>query len=124
METTAIIAQGVFALIGAVGSGVIAYVGYRIQKREKIRDEELKRLEEREEQQEQEFQAMIGALNDGMQAILRDLIYKACKDCEASGHATIYEAQHLENMYKAYHALGGNGAITQIYDNFKDLPIR
>lgn len=40
------------------------------------------------------------------------------------GSVPPYVLQNYDDMYNSYHALGGNGMITQMYEELKDLPIR
>lgn len=62
------------------------------------------------------------AVKDGLQALLRDRMlstYHRCKEC---GKVPIEVKQNYDNMYNCYHALGGNGVMTQIYTEFMSLP--
>ena len=40
------------------------------------------------------------------------------------GHIPSYAYENFEEMYKAYHDLGGNGMITHMYEEVKELEIR
>lgn len=62
------------------------------------------------------------AIREGLRAILRDRILTSYKHYEKKGFAPIYAVENVENMYKAYHDLGGNGTVTSIYNDFKKLP--
>lgn len=62
------------------------------------------------------------ALRDGVKAILRSDIIQLCNHYEEKGWAPFYAVENITNMYNAYHDLGGNGAITQMYERFLALP--
>ena len=59
---------------------------------------------------------------DDMRAILRDRIIQLYEDCAAKGSTPFYAVENVTTMYHAYHDLGGNGAITEIYHKFVNLP--
>ena len=40
----------------------------------------------------------------------------------AMGQENLKKPSRISDMYKAYHALGGNGAVTGIYNEFLTLP--
>jgi len=62
------------------------------------------------------------ALEQGVQALLRDrLIYQYDK-YKAKGFAPIYAKENFENLYEQYHRLGANGVMDQIHEEFKNLP--
>lgn len=68
-------------------------------------------------------QKMLEALNKGVRALLWDklnLIYEMGEFYEG---IEVDELHNAENIYNAYHALGGNGTGTKIYEDIKKLPI-
>lgn len=48
-------------------------------------------------------------------------LYEKCKN---KGYKTHEESRRFERMYKAYRALDGNGAVTDEYQQFRDLDLR
>lgn len=64
------------------------------------------------------------AMKLGLQAVLRNEIIAQYNNCMSREPAftRIYEMTNMEHLYKQYHALGGNGAITNLYEDFLDLP--
>lgn len=66
---------------------------------------------------------MVLALFSGVRALLRDRIiyaynhYYLDKEC-----LPIYAIENVERMYKAYHALHGNGTVTQLVEKMRKLP--
>ena len=63
------------------------------------------------------------ALEEGVQAILRDRIIQLYSYCEKKHSVAIYESQNMEHMYNAYHGLGGNGLVTSLHKKFLEFPI-
>ena len=64
-----------------------------------------KRVKEQEEERK--------AIKAGLLAILHDRLYAECSRCLAQG-----------SIYRSYHALGGNGTGTELYNRAKGLPIK
>lgn len=63
------------------------------------------------------------ATRKGIRALLRaDLIRLYNKYHEDLGYCPIYVKQSLEDEYKQYHALKGNGVGTQLYNDLMALP--
>ena len=71
-----------------------------------------------------ERQAEDKAIKEGLVAILHDRIYDKCKRCIAEDVVTIEEMRNIEYLYNAYHALGGNGTGTELYNRAKALDIK
>lgn len=108
METAV---QFILSCASAGFSAVIAYFGWWLRKRDKER-------EAKEEARQREYDA----IRSGMRAILRDRIIQLYEDCAAKGSTPFYAVENVTTMYHAYHDLGGNGAITEIYHKFVNLP--
>lgn len=62
------------------------------------------------------------ALNDGMQALLRDRIIGAYNHYKDKGICPIYAKENVKRMYDAYHDLGGNDVATRLKDNLLLMP--
>lgn len=73
----------------------------------------------REEQEEERK-----AIKAGLLAILHDRLYAECSRCLAQGSIDTDAMRNLEYLYRSYHALGGNGTGTELYNRAKALPIR
>ena len=105
--------QFILSFASAIFSAVIAYFGWWLKKRDRERQDE-------EEIRQREYKA----IRTGMRAILRDRIIQLYEDCASKEETPFYAIQNVTNMYQAYHDLGGNGAITEIYNKFMRLPQR
>lgn len=64
------------------------------------------------------------AIKKGIQALLRDRIIEQYNKYMEKGYIPIYAMDNVEAMYREYHALGGNGTITDLYEEMKGLPHR
>ena len=60
---------------------------------------------------------------DALMALNHDMLYRNGKFYIHSNQITIEELRNLEFLYNSYHALGGNGTGTEIYEKCKELPI-
>jgi hypothetical protein len=61
------------------------------------------------------------AIKLGMQAMLRDGIINQYNKYIERDYIPIYALENVTAMYEQYHALGGNGTITQLYVELKEL---
>jgi hypothetical protein len=64
------------------------------------------------------------SVKDGTQALLRNEIIKEYDKYIERGYIPIYAKENVTSMYEAYHALGGNGTITKLMDELKELPTK
>ena len=64
------------------------------------------------------------AIKLGIQALLRDRIIEQYNKWMEHGYIPIYALENVTAMYKEYHALGGNGTITKLYEELLELPHR
>lgn len=64
------------------------------------------------------------AVKLGIQALLRNGIIEQYNKYMDKKYIPIYAMDNVEAMYKQYHALGGNGTITELYEDLKELPHR
>lgn len=78
-----------------------------------------RRLSKRIREQEDERKAV----KTGLLAILHDRLYQACLHFISQGWIDDDGLKNLEYLYKSYHALGGNGTGTELYNRAKSLPI-
>lgn len=62
------------------------------------------------------------ALSDGVQSLLRNQLIEYHDKYTAKGYCPIYAKEAARRCYEAYHALGGNGVITKLYNDIMELP--
>jgi hypothetical protein len=58
----------------------------------------------------------------GLQAMLRNSIIDQYNKYIEKAHIPIYAMENVTAMYTQYHALGGNGTITNLYNKLLELP--
>lgn len=65
-----------------------------------------------------------GLIKEGMLAILHDRLFQAGRYYTEKGEITFDEIKNIEYLYNSYHALGGNGTGTEIWERIKALPVK
>ncbi len=112
------------SLISAVATGVIGYLVYRLKKHEDAKDADLKEQRTKEalriEQQKQESEAFRASLL----ALTRDRILQGYRYYRKQGGISTQDLETMAKLYAAYHALGGNGTITAVYNKITALSIK
>ena len=63
------------------------------------------------------------AIENGVRDILRMQILDTYERCKASGTITVSRKDAIDSAYSSYHALGGNGTITQVHNELMTMPI-
>ena len=91
-------------LFGAVSTGVSVALR-NVNKRLK---------EERERNQ---------AIENGLRDVLRLQILDNYEKANSDGKISVSRKDAIDSAYKSYHALGGNGTITQIHSEIMEMPI-
>lgn len=86
-------------------SGVLTAAYRSLSKRIKAQEEERK------------------AVKEGLLAIMHDRLYQSCTFYIKQSSIDTGGLKNLEYLYKSYHALGGNGTGTELYNRAKALPI-
>ena len=69
-----------------------------------------------------ELQAKNVAIQNGVQALLRDRIVQMYNDYIEKKYAPIYARENMECLYKEYKALDGNGTVSGLVKLFMELP--
>lgn len=59
----------------------------------------------------------------GTQALLRNELLTLSRIYIKNGYVSYIDKSNFENMYTAYHNLGTNGAMTDIYNKVMALPV-
>lgn len=62
------------------------------------------------------------AVRDGMRSLLRRQITLDCEAAFRDGWCSVNTRTSIEDMYNAYHALGGNGVVTGLRNQMLQLP--
>lgn len=62
------------------------------------------------------------AIRGGVQALLRDRLLQEYDKHKEAHCATVSAKENFENMYNRYHALGKNGVMDGVHEEFMELP--
>ena len=62
------------------------------------------------------------AINLAVRAMLRDRLLQGYKHYLEKGWADYDDRANLENVWRQYHALGGNGDMNDLRNTFRHLP--
>jgi len=63
------------------------------------------------------------AIENGVRDMLRLTILDNYERCKTAGKISVSRKDAIDSAYKSYHALGGNGTITQIHNEIMEMPI-
>ena len=63
------------------------------------------------------------AIEDGVRDMLRLSILDNYERCKQAGVISVSRKDAMDSAYNSYHALGGNGTITQIHMEIMAMPI-
>lgn len=110
----------VYQILCLVGvQGLITFlitrvISKKLDRAEEAAEESKKKAEEARKKSE--------AIAAGMQALLRDRLLQGYKHSGQKGYADFDDRSNMENLYEQYHALGGNGMMTDMRRAFRALP--
>lgn len=120
-----------FAVLASViAAGVIAFARWAHgQGVERARYHEERDRHEREMSETLEAvraqTEMVPAIAQGTRSLLRsELVGLHRKWVERSGYITLEAKEYASRTYADYHALGGNGVGTKLYEDLMALPLR
>ena len=63
------------------------------------------------------------AIAEGVKALLRDRLLQGYKHYIEKGWADMDDRANMENVWRQYHALGGNGDMNDLRRAFRHLPV-
>ena len=63
------------------------------------------------------------AIAEGVKALLRDRLLQGYKHYIEKGWADMDDRSNLDNVWRQYHALGGNGDMNDLRNTFRHLPM-
>lgn len=69
------------------------------------------------------FFRMLKGLISAVMAISHDTLYRHGEFYVLTNEITVEEMKNMEYIYRGYHALGGNGTGTELYEKCKELPV-
>lgn len=98
-------------LMGIIGTGVVG--GFKFL-RDKQKEAEAK---------QKEATARLDSMEKGIQALLRDRIVHSYYHYRKRGDITLHGLESVELMYQEYHNLGGNGTVTKLVSDLKEMDV-
>ena len=101
--------QIILSVITTVMTGVIGLLFHKFKKREILEQERFLREK---------------AVGNALRALCRDRILQGYINYKQRGGITAPELETINKLYNAYHALGGNGTITAVFEKIIHLPIK
>lgn len=101
--------------VSSIVSALVLLVINRSLKKRDAKQEEI-------QAQNVEMEKQNKAIMLGVQAILRDRLLKGYRHYIDKGWADYDDRENMENIYKQYHALGANGVMDDMRDQFRRLP--
>ena len=109
--------QIILAVITACVTGIVSWLVYKLQKREA-------RLEQLTLEREHQQKIRDEAVSEALRALCRDRIFQGYRYYHKHGGITAQDLETMTKLYNAYHALGGNGTMTAVYEKILNLPIK
>lgn len=64
------------------------------------------------------------AIENGVKDILRIQILDTYDRCKSAGMISVARKDAIDSAYRSYHALGGNGTITQVHSEIMQMQIQ
>lgn len=64
------------------------------------------------------------AIEEGVQALLRNELVRRYREYEIKGEMSILDKENIEEMFKQYENLGGNGTVKQLMNELMHLPTK
>ena len=64
------------------------------------------------------------ALEEGVKALLRNELVRRYREYEVQGTLSILDKENIEDMFKQYQNLGGNGTVKQLMEELMHLPTK
>lgn len=114
MESTM---QIILSIVTTAMTSIIGWLFHRLKKHEEKRELlEKKRLNE--------IMSREKAINDALRALCHDRILQGYRYYKRHDGISPTDLDTMTNLYNAYHALGGNGTITAVYEKIVKLPLK
>ena len=106
MESIDLLKMVLSYLIPAVLGGTLGYMStkFKQSKEEKAKKEQ--------------------AIEEGLQALLRNELVRRYREYESKGELTILDKENIEAMFKQYEILGGNGTVKHLMEELLSLPTK
>lgn len=91
-----------------------------IQEPNEINDSRLDKVDKEIE----DLEKMMELRNDALKALLHNEIFQMARSALKRGYTTAYELDALEELYKPYKDVGGNGTAEKFYEDCCKLEVK
>ena len=98
---------------GAVTVFNVIYSTAMANKSERKRQQDVEQLRQNDRSKQ---------IESGLQSLLRAEIIRSHEKYMDKGYCPVYAREALNRIYESYHALGGNGTMTELYKQVMALP--
>ena len=115
---------GVSGIIVAVVTMIMNRILKKHDQKQEAINAEYERKQEEIRQQNEKLEAQNKATMLGVQALLRDRLLSSFRYCISKGFADYNERENIRNMYLQYEALGPNSVMSDLYNQFIELPLQ
>ena len=105
------------AIIPAVATGIIGFLLHKLKKHEEEKERETELWQKKQQTENDAIRLMLLALG-------RDRILQGYRYYRKNGGISAQDLETMNKLYCAYHALGGNGTITAVYQKIVSLPLK
>lgn len=106
------------SLLTVIFTSVMGIIGTR---RTKERQAEIEQRRAEMEKYEQ-WDILRQSVANGVQCLLRMELIRSHEKYTAKEHCPVYAKENLTRAYKAYHNLGGNDVVTELYNQLMQMP--
>lgn len=104
------------AFFGAFGVSLFGFFGFGFR--------HLRAKQKQTEAKQQAAEDKQCAVERGMQALLRDRLVTAYYKYKDKGYITLHGLEAMDLMYTEYHNLGGNGTVTRLMEDMREMEVR
>lgn len=109
--------QVILATFTTIMTSLVSYFFYKLKKREDKQEKLVKKLEE-------ERKIHDDGVDEALRALCRDRILQGWRYFHKHEGITTRDLETMTKLNNAYHKLGGNGTITNIFEKIKQLPLK
>lgn len=112
------------SIVSTIATAVISWLMYKLKKHEENKEAEAQQrhVEELARITQQKIESE--AFRASLLALTRDRILQGYRYYRQQGGITTQDLETMAKLYDAYHALGGNGTITAVFQKITALPIK
>lgn len=126
---TQIITAILSVMTGVMTAAVLAFArwthGLHADRRREMSEMERRRRDESDALRRIErTTTCIPAISNGVRQLLKAELVRSYESFVERGWIDTEGREHVENVYRAYHSLAGNGTGTKLYEEIMKLPIR